>query len=49
VGGSLVKDYGIRIATGVLAALLPLVGMLLTRSSPLPGDPEDYPAEQRTT
>jgi hypothetical protein len=49
VGGSLVNDYGIRIATGVLAALLPLVGMLLTRSSPLPGDPEDYPAEQRTT
>ncbi|MEN0130400.1 MAG: hypothetical protein AAGC49_13230 [Brevundimonas sp.] len=49
VGGSLVNDYGIKIATGVLAALLPVVGMLLTRSAPLPGDLEDYPAEQRTT
>ena len=41
VGGSLVNDYGIRIATGVLAALLPLLGMLLARSAPLPGDPAD--------
>jgi len=38
VGGSLVNDYGIKIATGVLAAFLPLLGMLLVRSAPLPGD-----------
>ena len=59
VGGSVVNDYGIKIATAVLAALLPLLGMLLIRSTPLPGEdggipaPDEaaqhYPAEQRTT
>ncbi|WP_051275158.1 hypothetical protein [Cellulomonas sp. URHD0024] len=49
VGGSMVNDYGIKVATGILAALLPLLGMLLARSAPVPDEPDDYPADEQTT
>ncbi|WP_156044222.1 hypothetical protein [Cellulomonas sp. HZM] len=35
VGGSVVNDYGIKIATGVLAAWLPAMGSLLLRAGPV--------------
>lgn len=46
VAGGLVNDYGVRIATSMIAAALPLLGLLLLRTSDLP-DPH-YPASTRT-
>ncbi len=36
VGGAIVNDYGVRIATVMLVAALPLMGMLALRSTPDP-------------
>lgn len=43
VGGAAVNDYGIRIATIMLFAAVPLVGLLVTRT--LPDLPDDLPAD----
>ncbi len=41
IGGSLVNDYGTRIATVLLAVAVPLVGLLVVRSLPRRGDPPE--------